>query len=215
MVTRTATGIADELGWTHLRLESVARILCVRQPSLYKHVDCLAAMRREVSVLAVGELGAELIAAVAGRSATEALHAIATTYRGYAHAHAHPGRYAATVVAPAADDHKNTLVAEQIFTALAAVLHGYQLSDEDTLHAIRALRAMLHGFVTLEAADGYAMDLDLDKSYHQMVTRFDAGLRTTTAKPNRPGPGSVAGTSGEVCPMVLVTSTAAARPLTQ
>ncbi len=65
------------------------------------------------------------------------------------------------------------------------MLHGYQLSDEDTLHAIRALRAFLHGFITLEAAGGYAMELDLDESYHQMINRFDAGLRTNTAIPNR------------------------------
>ncbi len=79
VVTRVAADLADEVGWTQLTLTSVATMLGVRQPSLYKHIDSLAALRREVSVLTVGELGAQLMAAVAGRSATEALHAIAAS----------------------------------------------------------------------------------------------------------------------------------------
>ena len=45
-----------------------------------------------------------------------------------------------------------------------------------TIHAIRGLRALLHGFVALEAAGGFAMPQDLDESYRRMVDGFAAGL---------------------------------------
>ena len=65
--------------------------------------------------------------------------------------------------------------------ALAAVLRGYQLSDADTVHAIRGLRSVMHGFVSLEAAGAFAMPVDLSESYHRLVGSFEAGLAATAA----------------------------------
>ncbi len=42
---------------------------------------------------------------------------------------------------------------------------GYGLTGDDAIHAIRGLRALMHGFVSLEAAGGFAMPQDLDESY--------------------------------------------------
>ena len=44
------------------------------------------------------------------------------------------------------------------------------------VHAIRGLRALMHGFVSLEAAGGFAMPLDLDESYHRLVEGFGKQL---------------------------------------
>ena len=179
VVADTAALLADEAGWEQLTLAAVATRLGVRQPSLYKHVASLAALRRAVSLLAVTELGERLVRAVAGRSGSDALRHLADAYRTYAHAH--PGRYAASVVAPAPGDERHAQVGEAIIATLAAVLRSYRIgdgpSDESVLHAIRALRAMLHGFVALEAAGGFALALDLDESYRRLVDGLDAALR--------------------------------------
>lgn len=175
VVAVAAADLADESGWHELTLAAVAQRLGVRQPSLYKHVESAAALRREVSVLAVADLARVLTAAVAGRSGVDALQSLADAYRRYAHRH--PGRYAAGVVAPSAGDAEHVRLAEEIITALGAVLHGYRIDGDDALHAIRALRALLHGFVALEAAGGFALALDLDESYRRVIAGFDAALR--------------------------------------
>lgn len=178
-VARAAADLADAHGWEQLTLAAVADSLGVRQPSLYKHVESIAALRRMVSRLAVTELRERLGAAVAGRSGGDALQHLATAYREYAHER--PGRYAASVVAPAPGDVEHARIGEAVIATLAAVLRGYHIgdgpTDEPVLHAIRGLRAMLHGFVALEAAGGYALALDLDESYRRLVDGFDAALR--------------------------------------
>jgi AcrR family transcriptional regulator len=179
LVARTAADLADTHGWEQLTLAAVAARLGVRQPSLYKHVESLAALRRAVSRLAVTELQERVTTAVAGRSGTDALQHLAVAYRQYARQH--PGRYAASVLAPAPGDEEHARVGDAIIGTLAAVLRGYRIgdgpADESVLHAIRALRALLHGFVALEAAGGYALALDLDESYRRLVDGFDAALR--------------------------------------
>lgn len=173
-LAQRAAEIADATGWDGLTLADVAASFGVRLPSLYKHVGSLAELRRDVSVLGARELLDAVTAAVIGRSGTPALRAMADAYRGFAERY--PGRYAASVVAPAPGDEEHVRIAERFLTLLAAVLTEFGVAGVDATHAIRALRALLHGFVALEAAGGYAMPLDLDVSYRRMVDGFAAGL---------------------------------------
>ncbi|MDO9397041.1 MAG: TetR-like C-terminal domain-containing protein, partial [Herbiconiux sp.] len=90
----------------------------------------------------------------------------------------HPGRYAATTGArpTGADDPLGPAV-ERTLGALDAVLGGYALAPADRIHALRMLRSVLHGFATLEAADGFQIDTDVDTSFVWLVAFLDQGLR--------------------------------------
>ncbi len=184
VVTRAAADLADEHGWAQLTLAAVAARLGVRQPSVYKHVASLAALRGAVSRQALTELGEALGVAVAGRAGPEALTHLAVAYRDYAHTH--PGRYAASVVAPAAEDEDHLRISRGVLNSLTAVLRGYGIAaDSDAaVHAIRALRSLLHGFVDLESAGGFALALDLDDSFSRMVAGFDTALRDVAPTEN-------------------------------
>ncbi len=46
------------------------------------------------------------------------------------------------------------------------------------LHAVRGLRSIVPGFVTLEGAGGFGLPLDLDESFRRLVAAFVKGLRT-------------------------------------
>jgi AcrR family transcriptional regulator len=169
-----AAELADEIGWEQLTLAAVAARFGVRQPSLYKHVAGLSELRRDISVLSGRELGEELATAAVGKSGPDAVLAMAEAYRTYAKKH--PGRYAASVIAPTAGDTEYEQVAESVLRTVAAVLGGYRLTGDDMIHAIRGLRAVMHGFVSLEAAGGFAMPLDLDESYRRLIVGFSASL---------------------------------------
>lgn len=173
-VLAVAAELADEHGLGALTLAQVAARLGVRLPSLYNHIDGLPGLQRGLAALAIGELTAALTKAAIGRAGDEAVHAIAGAYRAYVLAH--PGRYAAAVRAPAADDAELQALSRASVEVVAAVLAPYGLADDDAIHAVRGLRSLAHGFATIEAAGGFGLALDRDESFRRLVAAYVAGL---------------------------------------
>jgi len=174
-VVADAAALADEVGLEHVTLSAIAKRLGVSGPALYKHVDGLEGLRRDLAVRALGELTARLAEATVGRSGHDALRGLADAYRAYAREH--PGREAATVRAPEPDDAEHIAASDAALRVLSAVLAGYGVGDERLVDAIRMLRAVLHGFATLEAAGGFGLPDSVDASYARMIETIDAGLR--------------------------------------
>jgi len=167
--------LADERGIHGLSLAPLAERLGVRVPSLYKHVGGLDDLHRRLALAGVRDLADELGAATVGRSGRDALMACATAWRAYAKAH--PGRYGAIQRAPDPADAELVAAAGRLVELIYAILRGYGLDDEQTVHATRAVRSALHGFVTLEAAGGFGLPQDVDESYNRLVELLDTGLR--------------------------------------
>jgi AcrR family transcriptional regulator len=175
-VVDAAARIGDAEGLDAVTLARVAGVLGVRPPSLYNHVEGRGGLLRALAVRGVRELTAALRDAAVGRSGTEALTATAHAYRAYAHAH--PGLYAATVTAPAPDDAEHQAAAQETVDVVFAVLRGWNLEGDDAVHAARAFRSAVHGFVVLEAARGFGIPVDLDDSFERLVATLAGGLAT-------------------------------------
>jgi AcrR family transcriptional regulator len=173
-VVEEAGAVADVTGLDRLTLAAVADRFGVALPSLYKHVRGMDGLRRDLAVLAVRELTAALSKAAVGRAGRDALHAMAGAYRAYAIAH--PGRYAASVRAPAPGDTEHLAAADDALGVFFAVLASYGITGPDAIDAIRGLRAAMHGFVALEAAGGFGLPRSVDASYHRLVDAFDTAL---------------------------------------
>jgi len=173
-VVAAAAALADAEGLESVTLARLASTLGVRSPSLYAHVDGLDDLRRRLAVRGALELAAALQKAVAGRSRADALSALADAYRAYARAH--PGSYAALQRAPALGDAEGAVAATGVVDVVLAVLRGYDLEGDDAIHAVRIVRAALHGFVTLETGGGFGLPLALDDSYARLVDVLDRGL---------------------------------------
>jgi AcrR family transcriptional regulator len=173
-VVGAAARLADADGLEAVTLARLAAILGVRSPSLYAHVDGLADLRQRLATRGARDLAAELQQAVAGRSGSDALGALADAYRAYARAH--PGTYAALQRAPARDDAEAAAAATAVVEVVLAVLRGYEVEGDDAIHATRIIRAALHGFVTLETGGGFGIPLDLNDSYARLVDVLDGGL---------------------------------------
>lgn len=169
-----AARVADEVGYQQLTLAAIAQRFGVALPSLYKHVTGLDGVQRGVAVLALRELGEQLAGATDGRRRDDALRAMATAYRDYAHAH--PGRYAATLRAPDPTDAAHMEAGEAAVRVVYALLESYGIRGGDAVDATRSVRAALHGFVALESAGGFGMPQDVDRSYARLVDGLDAVL---------------------------------------
>ena len=173
-VVREAGDLADQEGLASLTLSAVAGRLGVRQPSLYKHVDSLAGLRRGISLAAKRELGTVLARATGGRAGPDAGRALAAAYRSWVVEH--PGRYAATVRAPEPDDEEDRRASDEVVAVVLAVLAAFDLDDDAAIDAARALRSAIHGFVSLEAAGGFGLPRDVDRSFVFLVDALVAGL---------------------------------------
>ena len=166
-VVDEAQRIADDVGLSRLTLAALADRLGVRQPSLYKHVDGIDHLQRRIAVRAKTELAGVLARAAVGRSRADAIVSMSEAYRKWALDHR--GRYAAAQRAPVPEDVDDQAASQAVVKVCADVLAGYQLRDDDAIDAIRALRAALHGFVSLEVDGGFGPPVDVDRSFDRLV----------------------------------------------
>jgi AcrR family transcriptional regulator len=173
-VVAQAALLADEVGVERLTLAALAARLNVALPSLYKHVRNLDHLLQQVASIGTAQLAVVLVDAVAGRSRADAVRALADAYRTFARAH--PGRYQAAQRVPDPSDPEHVEAGERSVGVLFAVLRGSGLAGDDAVDAARALRAGLHGFVSLELAGGFGLPVDVDRSFRQLVAALERAL---------------------------------------
>jgi len=171
-----AERIADEVGLSRLTLAALAESLGVRQPSLYKHIDGMAALQRSIAIRAKTELGEVLGRAAVGKAGDDAIRALSTAYRRWALEH--PGRYSATVRAPVPGDSEDEASSAAVVGVVFDVLAGYDLHGVDAIDATRALRSTLHGFIALESSGGFGLPVDIDRSFERLVDGLVVALKT-------------------------------------
>jgi AcrR family transcriptional regulator len=181
-VVARAVQLADAAGSADsLTLTALAEDLDVRTPSLYNHVAGLDGLRHDMAIYATRGLIDRLRAAAVGHVGRDALLAMAGAYRAFAHEH--PGIYPFVTRAPEPGDEALEALAQELLQLLLLVLASFGSGGEDALHAVRGLRSLLHGFVSLEMGEGYKMALDRDESFHRLVTTYLDGLEGRVKEP--------------------------------
>jgi AcrR family transcriptional regulator len=177
-VVEAAAKLVDEEGIDQLSLGRLAERLGIRTPSLYNHVAGLPGLKHDLALYCLRDVLNHILRATIGKSRAEAIFAFADAYRAYARET--PGRYALTLQAPDPGDRELQALAQQIIEIALAILAPYKLSEEEAIHAIRGLRSIVHGFISLEGEGGFAMPVDLDASFHWLINVFIAGLEQSS-----------------------------------
>lgn len=183
-VIDAGAALADREGLNAVTLARLASELGVRPPSLYAHVQGIDDLVRGLGARGARELASEMGRAVEGRAGSDALWALAHAYRAYALGH--PGTYDAAQRARELRHDSEAAAAGHAATEVAlAVLRGYGLEGDDAVHAARLIRVTLHGFVALEAAGGFAIELPLEETFERVVAALDLALRARLTNPGR------------------------------
>jgi AcrR family transcriptional regulator len=169
-VVQAAAELADSKGLEEVSLAALATQLGVRSPTLYHYVEGLPGLRRDLALLGTQELARRLGRAVMGKAAEDAIFALADAYRAFAKEH--PGLYAATVRAAEAGDQVLEAVQSEVVEIVLRVLAAYHLQGDEAIHAVRMVRSMIHGFVSLETAGGFGIPLDIDETFHRLMRMF-------------------------------------------
>lgn len=184
-VVERAAELVDDGGLPALSLAALAQAFGVRTPSLYNHVGGLDDLRGALRLRGLEALEVRLQRAAVGRARRDALVGVAHAYRAFAREH--PGLYALTLRAGAderdgvRDAEAAAAAAGRIVEVVLSVLRGYGVEGDDALHATRALRSSLHGFVALERAGAFGLPLDLDVSFERLIDLHDVDLAARAA----------------------------------
>lgn len=173
-IISVAGALADQHGLEHLTMASIARELGISVPGLYKHVSSLAEVRRAIAFHGISGLTGGITAETIGRSGRDAVISAAGAYRAYARRH--PGCYAASIVAPPADDPAYTEISDQAVRTILAIFSAWSLDEATGIDAVRAFRTILHGFVSLEAAGGFGLPQSIDATFGRLIDGFTGML---------------------------------------
>lgn len=175
-VVAAGAALADEVGFDKLTMGLLAERLGVRTPSLYKHVANQEDLNRRIAVLATSQAADAVGKAVQGYSGRDALAAGAHAYRDFILAH--PGRYASAMgVTVQGPDDPLALEGQRLMNTFRAILRSYDVPAEESDHALRALRSVMHGFATIQAQNGFQWATDIDESFEWLIDFVDRGLR--------------------------------------
>lgn len=176
VVVDAAIELVDRAGVEALTLGAIARGLKVRTPSLYSHVNGLPGLHRELRIRGAGVLAARLDAALAGAEGRESLVALCHELRAFGREH--PGLSA--LLQPSAHgpviDEGGRAAAEELLGRYTRVLGELGFEGDDALHATRAVRSAIEGFVMLEQGGAFGMAIDADESFERLVTLLADGL---------------------------------------
>lgn len=172
-VVDVALALIDENGPTAVTLAAVASRAGVAPPSLYRHIAGLDELRALVGARILEQLTDRLSNAVLGRSRDDAVASLMRAARAYAREF--PARYLAMPLDPLRDPALLAAGTRQLDVVLA-VLRGYRLTDSPAIHTVRCLRAVIHGFASLEAAGGFGLPENLDQTYEHLIELVIATL---------------------------------------
>lgn len=175
VIVAAALTFLDRDGWDALTINALATQLGTKGPSLYNHVQSLDDLRRTVRMRVIDDILQMLSAVAQGRTRDDAVMAMASAYRSYAHHH--PGRYSAFTRMPLGGDDPEFTAASHAAAApvIEVLLFSYGLEGEDAFYAALEFWAALHGFVLLEMT-GVMQDVDTDVVFSDMVLRLATGM---------------------------------------
>ncbi len=197
-IVNAALTFLDREGWDALTINALATQLGTKGPSLYNHVDSLDDLRRTVRMRVIDDILQMLSTVAAGRTHDDAVMAMASAYRSYAHHH--PGRYSAFTRMPlGGDDPEFTTASHAAAAPVIEVLASYGLDGQAAFYAALEFWAALHGFVLLEMtgvmapglvggkdpglvdgkgpADMGPVKVDTDAVFSGMVLRLATGMK--------------------------------------
>ena len=180
-VVDAAAEIADAQGLDKMTLTRIADGLGVRQPALYRHIGGYDDLLRSLSLRGREILAQRLTDAAVGLSGDDSVAAVGHAWR--AMVRDHPGIYAATDRYPCAGDAELEAAVERVLAVLGQTLRGYDLSDEDRVHAARTLRSAFHGFSHLESGDGHPLPHDPEDTFEHLVELLCAGIHRLSRTP--------------------------------
>lgn len=175
-VVEAALALVQDEGAEALGISRVASELGIKPPSVYNHVGKGDALARAVVIEGTRRMLLVLEDAVRGViDPRDQLRALADAIRRWVKDNG--GLYTLmSRVEPDNDHPEFAPVARRLLDVFARPLGQLGVTGSDTIHAIRSLRAAMHGFVLLETSGQFQLEQDPGQSYRWLVEALLRGI---------------------------------------
>ena len=183
IIVDAAKELIEQEGFPAFSMRKLAETLNVKTASLYAHIESMEALFTEIGLSALREQWDCLLNAVAKRHGDAAIIALAKGYRHFAAEHAE--LYKIIMQMPSGDDTVLKEAAAMTAEPFMRVLADYRLTEEQKMHWQRALRGLMHGFVSEEQAGYFShYPVSVEESYQIAVRCMIGGLHQEEGETN-------------------------------
>jgi len=168
-----ARDLLDEGGADAVTMQAVAARVGVRAPSLYKHLASRGALLQALVEDAIAEIGAAIDAVARGADPGADVRAMAYAFRAWARRS--PNRYRHVFGSrPGAARPAAGLSAAAVAPLLGSC--DRLVGPDRALAAARLVTAYVHGFASMELADGFGLGGDVDAAFASGVETLVSAL---------------------------------------
>lgn len=174
-ILEVAVDICNEEGYEQLVLSSISERLGIKTPSLYNHIEGLSDLKQQIAYHGLKMLYDTIIHSVIGYIGDDAIVSASKAYIGFVNKN--PGLYSAISKVPDPYESQFDVLSNQLVQVLIKLFGVYHLSDEDSIHAVRGLRSILHGFASIQMDGGFRMNYLQEDSLDFVLVTFLKGLR--------------------------------------
>ena len=163
IILDVAAKMTDEKGIANITLKSLAEELGVKSPSLYKHIQGLDELHKELMLYSWKLLEKDMMKAAIGKAKDDAIIALCYAYRNFVKLHSGLFETMQWYNMYKSDEHLQAT--DELVSILFQVLDGYDLLEEQKVHIVRMLRGFLQGFLAIENHDGFGNSLTIDDTF--------------------------------------------------
>ncbi|MCZ8344014.1 MAG: TetR-like C-terminal domain-containing protein [Leptospira sp.] len=162
LIVSKALNLVKEEGLSSLTLANVAKKLKIRTPSLYNHIQDLETLKFEIRKESL-QLFLEYlqISQQSNGSKKNKIQTVISAYRSFAKEFPH--LYELTLPSTEMDPVLKP-IGDSILDLVSQSL-GVAKLDESSIHKIRILRSVLHGFIDLELRGGFGKSESVEESF--------------------------------------------------
>jgi AcrR family transcriptional regulator len=162
--------LADEIGLNQVTFPKIAEKLDIKYPSLYNHFTNMDDLRIEMTVSILQALNLKLMQGLVGKSGEEAIREFAYIYREFAFAN--KTGYKLFMNIPSTENEEINRLGNETGNVIHQILAVYKNDNTHIIHKSRALRSILHGFISLYSLGYFQGDANLEDSFRLMIDDF-------------------------------------------
>lgn len=174
-VVAAAKQFIEQKGCDNFSMRALAENLGIKTASLYSHIENMEKLFTEVGLSALKQQRNEIIKEVGDKRRDDAVRAAAASYRRFAAQHTE--LYKLIMQMPRSEDEVLKEAASMTAEPFMLILNDYEIGEAQKMHWQRALRGVMHGFVSEEQAGYFShYPVDIGESYKTAVECMIEGL---------------------------------------
>lgn len=173
-IIEKAFELANEITLENVTFQNLAERLNIKYPSLYNHFKNMEELKTYMTISLTKDLNAKLMEQLIGISGENAIRVFAKVYKEFAFDNRTAYFLYINIRNLKSEEVQNLI--NTTSAIIKQVLNYYVKTEDEIIHKSRALRSMLHGFISLYFLGYFKNQVDLEKSFNIMIEDYIYGL---------------------------------------